>query len=157
MPTHYQGTLQEKTALDAYIKLTRAVGAMEARLARQETMGDLTASQFGVLESLYHLGPMRQGQISAKLLKSGGNITLVVDNLLKRGLVTRERDPEDRRKVIVTLTEAGRELVARLLPGHVAAIVDELSVLSAQEQRALGDLCRRLGKRVQKPGFLPET
>jgi MarR family 2-MHQ and catechol resistance regulon transcriptional repressor len=143
--------VREKAALDAYIKLTRAVGAMEARLARKNTMGDLTTSQFGVLESLYHLGPMRQGQISAKLLKSGGNMTLVVDNLRKQGLVTRERDQDDRRKVVVSLTEAGRELVAGLLPGHVAAIVDELSVLSAEEQAVLGNLCRRLGKR-ESPG-----
>ena len=41
----------------------------------------MTVSQFGVLEALHHLGPLRQGEISAKLLRSGGNITLVVDNL----------------------------------------------------------------------------
>ena len=100
MPTHYEGTPQEVLALNAFIKLTRATDSLLARLARREAFGDLTPRQFGVLESLYHLGPMRQGEISAKLLTSGGNITLVVENLEKGGLVRRERSLEDRRVVM---------------------------------------------------------
>ncbi len=61
-----------------------------------------------MLESLYHRGPLRPREISARLLKSGGNITLVVDNLEKRGLVRRQRDSVDRRVVVVSLTEKGR-------------------------------------------------
>jgi MarR family 2-MHQ and catechol resistance regulon transcriptional repressor len=146
MPTHYDGTPQEVRALNAFIKLTRATESLAARLYRRGTLGGLTTRQFGVLESLYHLGPLRQGEISAKLLKSGGNVTLVVDNLLKRGLVHRERDMDDRRVVVVSLTEMGRELIARIFPDHVAAIVKEMSILTSEEQKALGRLCRILGK-----------
>ena len=92
MPTHYHGTPDEIRALDTWIKLTRAVDSFGARLADAGTCADVTVSQFGVLEALHHLGPLRQGEISAKLLRSGGNITLVVDNLEARGLVRRERD-----------------------------------------------------------------
>ena len=52
---------------------------------------DLTISQFGVLEALYHKGPLCQRDIAAKILKSTGNITMVIDNLEKRELVRRER------------------------------------------------------------------
>ena len=86
MPTHYHGTPDEIRALDTWIKLTRAVDSFGARLADAGTCADVTISQFGVLEALHHLGPLRQGEISAKLLRSGGNITLVVDNLEARAV-----------------------------------------------------------------------
>jgi MarR family 2-MHQ and catechol resistance regulon transcriptional repressor len=146
MPTHHKGTPQEVQALDTFIKLTRATDSLLARLARRETFGVLTPRQFGVLEALHHLGPMRQGEISAKLLTSGGNVTLVVDNLEKSGLVRRERSAEDRRVVMVSLTEAGRELISRVFPKHLADIVEEMSILTPEEQEELGRLCRILGK-----------
>jgi MarR family 2-MHQ and catechol resistance regulon transcriptional repressor len=147
VPTHYAGAATEVLALDTFIKLTRAVESFGARLARRRTTGDLTPSQFGVLESLYHLGPLRQGEVGAKLLRSGGDITLVVDNLEKHGLVRRERGTEDRRVVVVSLTEAGRARIEQVLPVHVAAIVEEMGALTAEEQETLGRLCRKLGKR----------
>ncbi len=146
MPTHYQGTPEEILALNAFIKLTRAADSLEARLAQRGTLRDLTPSQFGVLESLYHLGSMCQGEVSAKILRSTGNMTLVLDNLEKRGLVRRERDADDRRRIHIMLTEAGREIISRILPRQIAAIVDEMSVLTPEEQATLGCLCRKLGK-----------
>jgi MarR family 2-MHQ and catechol resistance regulon transcriptional repressor len=119
-------------------------------LGRRETLGDLTPRQLGVLESLYHLGPMRQGEISAKLLKSGGNITLVVDNLEKRDLVRRERNRNDRRVVVVSLTRAGRELIGRVFPNYLADTVEEISILTPEEQETLGRLCRILGKQERE-------
>ncbi|HET8649031.1 MAG TPA: MarR family transcriptional regulator, partial [Gemmatimonadales bacterium] len=108
---------------------------------------DLTTSQFGVLEALYHLGPMHQCELAQRILKTSGNMTLVIDNLEKRGLARRERSEEDRRFIRVHLTEAGHDLIERIFPGHADAIVAELAVLTADEQRQLGQLCRRLGKR----------
>lgn len=147
MPTHYQGTPEEVLAMDTFIKLTRGTESLLARLAQRDTWGELTVRQFGALEALYHLGSLRQGELSEKLLKSGGNITLVVDNLEKRGLVRRERAAEDRRVVVATLTEAGQALIESLLPGHVRDVVEELSVLTSEEQATLGRLCRILGTR----------
>lgn len=145
MPTHYQGTPQEELALNTYIKLTRAVSSLETRMADRATLKNLTVSQFGVLEVLYHLGPMCQNEIGMKLLKSGGNMSLVIENLEKRSLVQRVRGPEDRRRLTVSLTEKGRSLISEIFPGHVAAITSELSVLSPEEQETLGSLCRKLG------------
>jgi MarR family 2-MHQ and catechol resistance regulon transcriptional repressor len=147
MPTHYRGTTKEVRALNTFIKFTRAFESMSARLFRCGSLEHLTVSQFGVLESLYHLGPLCLGEIGSKLLKSSGNITLVVDNLEKQGLVKRLRDSDDRRVVNVSLTPAGRQAVEQILPGHVAAIVEEMSVLTPDEQETLGRLCLKLGKR----------
>jgi MarR family transcriptional regulator, 2-MHQ and catechol-resistance regulon repressor len=147
MPTHYQGTAKEVLALNTFIKFTRAYESLMARLAQSATLGELTVSQCGVLETLHHLGAMCQGEVSGKLLKSSGNVTLVLDNLEKRGLVRRDRDPEDRRMVTISLTAAGEELIARIFPEHVTVIERELSVLSPEEQESLGGLCKKLGKR----------
>jgi MarR family transcriptional regulator, 2-MHQ and catechol-resistance regulon repressor len=150
MPTHFEGPDCQVLALDTMIKLTRATNTLMARLARRSTHGELTESQFGTLETLYHLGPMSQTEICGKLLKSSGNTTLVVDNLEKHGLVQRQRDENDRRVVMVQLTEAGRQLIAQIFPAHAAAVSEEMSVLTAEEQQQLGELCRKLGKGLEQ-------
>ena len=146
MPTHYAGSSAETRILDTFIKLTRCTNSLLARLAERNSIGELTYSQFAVLEALYHIGPMSAGEVSQKILKSGGNLTLVIDNLERDGLVRRERDGKDRRVIHVHLTEAGKRKVEAVLPGHVAALVDEFKVLSAGEQKTLGELCRKLGR-----------
>lgn len=145
MPTHYQGPPEEVLALDALIKLSRALDSFNARLAAHGTLEDLTPSQFAVLEALYHLGPMCQGTISQKLLKSTGNMTLVIDNLEKHGQVRRVRSTEDRRMVMIELTAAGKEKIERIFPRHAAAVRQEMSVLTPAEQAEISRLARKLG------------
>ena len=146
MPTRYKGTTREIAALDAFIKLNRSVNAVQARLLPplQKEFG-LTESQIAVLEATFHLGPLPQGELCRKILRSGSNVTTVVDNLERAGLVRRERDAEDRRIQIVHLTEAGRDLLVRALPVHVKRITRTMSALEPEEQRELGRLCKKLG------------
>jgi len=146
MSTHFTGSSAETRTLDSFIKLTRCTNSLFARLSDRNTLGSLTVSQFAVLEALYHLGSLTQGEVSQKVLKSGSNITTVIDNLERLGLVVRQRDAEDRRVIHVHLTEAGSARLETVLPGHVAALVDEFSVLSAEEQETLAELCKKLGK-----------
>ncbi len=146
MPTHYQGPQEIQRALDTYIKLTRVVSSVEERIARTDVFGSLTHTQFGVLEALYHLGPLCQGELSGKLLKSTGNITLVLDNLEKRGLVLRRRDNEDRRMVTILLTPVGELMIRQIFPAVARAIAQEINRLEPEEQEILQKLCRKLGK-----------
>src|SRR5512145_2752495 len=146
MPTHFTGSRAEMRTLNTFIKLTRCTNSVLTRLAERNTVGDLTYSQFAVLEALYHLGSMTQGEVSTKVLKSGSNMTTVIDNLERDGLVRRERDAKDRRVIHVHLTEAGSGKIEAVLPGHVTALVEEFSILSAKEQQMLGELCKKLGK-----------
>jgi MarR family transcriptional regulator, 2-MHQ and catechol-resistance regulon repressor len=146
VPTHYRGPEPERLALDAFIKLARAAAAVDAAVNRPLAERGLTTSQFGVLEALWHLGPLGHGAIGRKILKSSGNVTTVIDNLSRLGLVTREEDTSDRRVRRVALTDAGRTVVAKALPDHVARVTSAFSCLTAEEQRQLGDLLRRLGR-----------
>jgi len=146
MPTHFRGDLQTIRALETFIKLNRAAESLIARLNRRGTIRPLSPSQFAVLEALYHLGPLTQGQVSAKVLKSTGNITLVIDNLEKQDYVRRARESDDRRMVTVHITEAGRALIEQIFPAHAQAIREELSVLTDEEQEFLARLCVKLGK-----------
>ncbi len=145
MPTHYRGSTQEKTALDAYIKLMRAAESVTARLEPLMRAAALTVGQFGVLEALWHLGPLCQRDLGRKLLRSGGNTTVVVGNLARRGLVRRTRRPDDRRFITVTLTDKGRRLIGGIFPRHAGNVVREMRALSPADQAELGRLCRRLG------------
>jgi len=146
----YQGSEKEMKALNTYVKLMRAAESMTARAHEHLSSAGLTISQFGVLEALYHRGPLSQKEIGQKILRSSGNITMVIDNLEKRSLVRRERDQHDRRSFIVHLTEAGKKLIRKIFPPHAAVISSELSVLTAAEQKTLGALCKKLGLKNKK-------
>jgi MarR family 2-MHQ and catechol resistance regulon transcriptional repressor len=146
MGIRYKGTKAENRALDAYIKLVRASESVVGRLGQNlRAEDDLPLSQFGVLEALMHLGPMCQRELGVKILKSSGNVTMVVDNLEKRGLVARRRSVEDRRVTEVDLTAKGRALIKGIFPRHAAEITAEMGRLTAAEQKQLGALCRKLG------------
>jgi len=93
---------------------------------------------------------MSQKDLGRKLLKSGGNITMVVNNLEKRSLVTRKRPKEDRRFLEIHLAAKGRRLTERILPGHVAGIVRDMSRLGADELNELRRLCRQLGTEIEE-------
>ncbi|HEY9778815.1 MAG TPA: MarR family transcriptional regulator [Leptolyngbyaceae cyanobacterium] len=147
MGTRYLGTQEQVLALDTFIKLVRATETVSNRIHRHLAETDLTVSQFGVLEALFHLGPLNQRDLAEKLLKSGGNMTLVIDNLEKRELVKREREVDDRRCIKVCLTQKGHQLISRIFPSHVAAVVNEIGILTPDEQKELGRLCRKLGKK----------
>lgn len=134
-------------ALNTYTKLMRAAESVTSRVHRVLAEPKLTISQFGVLEALHHKGPLCQRDIAAKILKSTGNITLVIDNLEKHGLVRRERDNEDRRYLTVHLTETGTVLIARVYAEVEAEIVTEMASLDENEQELLGQLCKKLGKK----------
>jgi MarR family transcriptional regulator, 2-MHQ and catechol-resistance regulon repressor len=145
MGTHYKGTKKEVTALDTFIKLVRASDSISARLNYNLQKNKLTESQFGILEALHHLGPLCQKDLGNKILKSGGNITMVVDNLEKRGLVKRKRGESDRRFFTVILTKQGNSLIERILPGQVSMIVDVFGQLSEADQIELQRLCKTIG------------
>ena len=132
-------------SLNTYTKLMRASESVTSRVGRKMSDAGLTISQFGVLEALLHKGDMCQRDVAAKILKSTGNITLVIDNLEKQGLVKRERSLEDRRYYSVLLTDTGRKLIEATFAEVEAAIVADMSVLTEEEQEMLGRLCKKLG------------
>jgi len=145
MGTKYQGTEAEQQALNTYIKLQRASETLISRTSQVLPELNLTLSQFSVLEALYHLGTLSQRDLAEKLLKSTGNMTSVLKGMEKRNLITRTRSETDNRYMEVELTDVGHKLIADYFPQHVQIIVDNMSVLTIEEQIQLEALCRKLG------------
>lgn len=152
MGTKHQGSASEIRALDAYIKLMRAADSVTSRVSRMLAPHNLTVSQFGVLEALMHLGELHQNDLGQKLLKSSGNITLVVDNLEKRGLIERERSTDDRRFVWVRLTKQGDEFIRKVFPEIVGAITHSMVVLSPFEMEKMAEYLKQVGMRAAGEG-----
>jgi len=136
---------EENVALNTYIKLMRATNSVTDKIHRHLSTYKLTHSQFAILEVIYHLGPMCQKDIGKKILKSKGNITLVVDNLEKRNLLERKRSKKDRRYYNINLTQIGKELIQNVFPYHRDIVTKEFSILSLNEQKELARLCKKLG------------
>lgn len=145
--THSKLTKEEKLVLSTYIKLVRAAESVSARAHKHLDKDNITFGQFSVLEALYHLGSMCQKDLAGKILKSPRNITMIVDNLEKRDLVERRRNKGDRRYWDIHLTEQGSALFETIFSRHVKKIEEEMAVLTTDELKALGDLCRTVGKR----------
>lgn len=147
--------LQTKTnmktkAQDVYRTLMRAAQAANSRMDRYLREWKLTISQWGVMDALHHLGPLTQRDLATNQLMSNANITMIVDNLEKRGLVQRCRQSDDRRYVKVHLTKEGNRMFEEIFPQHVMNIVGEMSVLKPSEQEALARLCRKIGVKGER-------
>jgi len=132
-------------ALDLWTKLARSSSTFGKLTVRHISSFGLTEPQFGVLEALGHLGPLRLGELSRKRLVSGGNMTCVVDNLEKEGLVERIHSTEDRRQILVQLTPKGKALFDEVFVQHAEFVGRIASVLSENEQHTLAALLRKLG------------
>ncbi len=147
MGTKYKGNKEEVIALDTAIKLVRAAESLISKASLNLSRHNITLSQFGILDAIYHLGPLTQKALGEKILKSGGNITHVVDNLEKRTLVKRYRGKNDRRNFEVHLTKRGEKLITKILPGQVRIIKTELGILNQEESETLQGLCKKIGKK----------
>ena len=145
MGSHFKGTKEEVRGLDTYIKLMRATDSINSKINSFLAESNLTGSQFQVLDTLFHLGDLSQKDLSKKLLKSGGNITMVVDNLEDRKFVKRKRSKKDRRMIYVHLTSEGEKKIKNTLPGIVDILTKEMKRINADEQETLQKLCKKIG------------
>jgi MarR family 2-MHQ and catechol resistance regulon transcriptional repressor len=106
----------------------------------------LTPGEFGILETLYHRGPILLGDLQRRVLVSSGGVSYLVDRLEKKGLVERRDYPEDRRTRLAALTPAGEELIARIFPEHARAIQHALHAIDPEVKQAAVALLRTIGR-----------
>lgn len=137
-------------ALSLWVKLARAHDTFAKMTDEDIRSYGLTTPQFGVLECLGHLGPMTLGELCRKQLVSGGNMTVVVDNLEKEGLVGRVPSKEDRRAILVRLTAKGKNLFDEIFIKHAKCVSSIAAVLSQKEQEDLAFLLKKLGTSLGK-------
>lgn len=130
--------------LKTLIALSRCTQNIHKKEYKTIKEGGLTVSQFAVLEVLYHKGDLRISEIIEKVLSTGGNMTVVIDNLVKDDLVKRCIDPKDRRVTLISITEKGRKLISDVFPKHLENINEIFSVLTIEEKRNLISLLKKL-------------
>ena len=134
----------EDLNLKTLIALTRSTQSVHKREYKVIKDRGLTISQFAVLEVLYHKGDLRVSEILDKILATGGNMTVVIDNLEKDDLVQRCSDPTDRRVNLISITDKGRALMKDIFPIHLENINEIFSVLTVEEKKNLIILLKKL-------------
>ena len=137
-------------ALTTWVKLARAFSSFNKRSIENIRKFGLTQPQFAVIEIIGHLGPLKVGEICNKMLVSGGNMTLVLDNIAKLGYIERVHSLEDRRAILIQLTQKGKDLFDNVFNSHAEHVTKLMSVLTIEEQKTLGELLKKLGLKVGK-------
>lgn len=130
--------------LKTLIALSRATNSVHRREYKTIKEGGLTVSQFSVLEVLYHKGALRVQEIIEKTLSTGGNMTVVIENLVKDDLVMRYKDPEDKRASLISITDKGKAIIEDIFPRHVENINEIFSTLTVEEKKSLISLLKKL-------------
>ena len=132
--------------LRLWVVLARAFDAVERRSRASIARFGLGATEFGVLEALYHKGRLPVCDVQRALLIESGSTTYVVDKMVRRGLVRRVRTARDRRMILLDLTAAGRRLIARIFPPHATAMRAAVSSLTPRQQATARALLKKLGR-----------
>lgn len=147
----------QEPSVQAYVRLVRSAEALHAAVSRGLLLEGLTASQFSAMKVLRIHGRLAQRDIAKYILKSGGNITVLVDNLEQEGIVARERDTTDRRVVYVSLTKKGENLFDRIYPGHLDRIREAMGDLTESECEQLIGLLQKVSMEHIEIACAPST
>ena len=140
----------QQEALRVWIALARCYSSFAKAVSVKIQEYGLTTPQFGVLEALYHLGPLSLGELAEKLLVTGGNVTYVMDRLEQQQLVYRDRSEDDRRVIQAKLTPEGRGLVEGVFQGHAEYIEHLTRHVGEDERSELKTLLKKLGKGIAR-------
>jgi MarR family 2-MHQ and catechol resistance regulon transcriptional repressor len=109
----------------------------------------ISDTDFRVLEALLHKGPLPVNTIGPKAHLTPGSISVAVDRLLEKGLVSRVESPEDRRVRIVALTKSGKDLIVRIFRKHAAEIGRVFADADAKQLQILESILKKAGKRAE--------
>ena len=112
----------------------------------------LCDTDFRVLEALLNKGPLPVNTIGPKVNLTPGSISVAVDRLFDRGLVSRVESPEDRRVRVVSLTPKGKELITPVFRKHAAEIGKVFAEASPKELRSFESILKKIGQRAERLG-----
>ncbi|HEX2413287.1 MAG TPA: MarR family transcriptional regulator [Solirubrobacteraceae bacterium] len=128
-------------------RISRLARELEQRLEPVYAEQGLEPGWYDVLATLRRSGPpyrLRPSEFTGTLMLTSSGTTKRLDRLEQAGLITRAPDPNDRRGTLITLTDAGRDLVDRASEAHLANEHRLLASLSGADRRRLADLLRKL-------------
>ena len=139
-------------ALRLWLRLLTCTNLIEAVIrADLRRDFDVTLPRFDLMAQLYrHPDGLKMGELSQRLMVTGGNVTGIADQLAREGLVSREPDASDRRAWRLSLTPAGRKVFARMAEQHEEWVVALMKSLSERERADLYRLLGRLKESVRQ-------
>lgn len=133
----------KNTSVKAMVVMRKAFRTIDAKVSETFKQDDLTPTQFSVLDVLYGKGPMKIAELIDSILATSGNMTVVIRNMEKKGWIARHTCPSDKRACLLTLTDAGRQVIEHALPLHIEKIEETFSVLTEEEQEELIRLLKK--------------
>lgn len=136
---------RKDTSLRIWLKLHRCYMSVLTVSGTSLREYKLSEAQFGVLDYLVSRGSSKIGVLCSKMMVSGGNMTLILDNLEKNGNIRRVHSRDDRRAIIVEITEKGEKLYAKVLDAYSQTMASVLSVLDEKEQESFSSSLKKLG------------
>jgi MarR family transcriptional regulator, 2-MHQ and catechol-resistance regulon repressor len=126
--------------------LLRATNFIQETIKEDVSKYGLNLTEFGALEVLYHKGPLPVQSICEKVLIANSSMSYVIENLIKKGLIEKIKDENDRRIHIVHLTNKGQQLFDEVYPMHLAHMRSIIDVIDEKEEKDLQFLLKKLGK-----------
>jgi DNA-binding MarR family transcriptional regulator len=146
-----------RTATVAAANLVRTADRLLAEFSRRRRgIADLSANAFQILAVVEGAGaPLPPHVIAERLLVTSGTMTSLLDTLERRGLIRRVPHPDDRRKLLIAITEEARGIVDRMLPQVHGASRDALAALSDEECETLTRLLERVQEQLDALGQQP--
>jgi MarR family transcriptional regulator, organic hydroperoxide resistance regulator len=109
---------------------------------------DLKLPHYEVMANIYRYHDLTQQELADRLLVGRSNLSMLLPELEKRGLVIRLPDESDRRVRRLRLTDTGKDLIVQAFEVQVRLIEDMMTVLTAEECDVMGDYMRRVGARL---------
>jgi MarR family 2-MHQ and catechol resistance regulon transcriptional repressor len=134
----------ERLPKSLVVAVSRVMQGLNRRLEGLVRKDGLTGTQWDVMAVLYSNECESVNGLIDQCLTSSGNIDVVLSNLVTKGYIRKERDSADRRRRLVTLTDAGRAYVAAHFDEHLAAIREYFAPLTPQEQHELRRLLHKV-------------
>ena len=131
-----------------WLVMMKAMRALTRYAAADIEDTGLGLSDFGVLELLLHKGPLPVNTIGPIVDLTPGSISIAVDRLVAKGLVSRVESAEDRRVRIVALTPRGKDLIGSAFRKHSGQMKRVFSELSPEELRGLERMLKKVGRRA---------
>lgn len=133
----------------AWLVMMKAMQAVTRYALADLEKSGLGASDFAVLEVLLHKGPLPVNVIGPKVNLTPGSISVAVDRLVAKGLVSRIECPNDRRVRIVALTPRGKGVITPIFRKHVATMDKVFAGLSSDELREFERQLKHIGRQAE--------
>lgn len=137
-----------ENSVHAWLVMVNAMRSLTRYAAAGIEQTGLGRSDFRVLEVLHHKGPLPVNTIGPIVDLTPGSISVAVDRLVEKGLVSRIESTEDRRVRIVALTSRGKALIVPVFRKHIADMRKVFSELSPEELRVFEQALKKIGKRA---------